>query len=292
MTTTEKTSIQVAATINAPVEKVWESWTNPKHIVHWNNASDDWHTPSAQNDLRKGGKFTVRMEARDKSMGFDFEGEYTRVDKHKQIDYTMTDGRKVSVVFEVVGNTTSVTETFEAENTHTIDMQREGWQAILNNFKKYVELPAKAKTLHFEIEINAAADKVYRLMLEDKTYREWTTEFNATSRYEGSWDKGSKILFLGDDEHGNTGGMVSRIKENIPNEFISIEHLGVIEKGIERTSGEDIEQWAGALENYTFKSDGGKTLLQVEMDSNEEFAEYFTDMWPKALKKLKAICER
>ncbi|TGD56706.1 SRPBCC family protein [Flavobacterium humi] len=139
MTTTEKTPITVVATINATVEKVWTFWTSPQHITQWNNASDDWHTPKAENDLRKGGNFSTRMEAKDGSFGFDFEGVYTDIKLNELIAYTMGDGRKVHILFESDGNRTTVTETFEAEDTNPVEMQRGGWQAILDNFKKYTE---------------------------------------------------------------------------------------------------------------------------------------------------------
>jgi len=139
METANKPTITVENTIKAPVEKVWEFWTKPEHITKWNNASDDWHTPHAENDLREGGKFSARMEARDGSMGFDFGGVYDVVKSHERIEYTIGDGRKVRVRFTDEGNETKVVETFEAEGTHSIEMQRGGWQAILDNFKKYTE---------------------------------------------------------------------------------------------------------------------------------------------------------
>lgn len=291
MATSETTVITVEATINAPVEKVWNYWTDPKHIVRWNNASDDWHTPKAENDLRVGGKFLSRMEAKDGSFGFDFSGEYTAVDKHKRIEYSLGDERKVKVIFESKGNETKVTERFDAENTHSVEMQQAGWQAILDNFKKYVEDSGKMETMHMEISINAGAEKVYDTMLDEKKFREWTVDFNPTSHYKGSWEKGSKIIFLGTDEQGNVGGMVSRIKENVPNRFVSIEHLGIIQGDKEILSGPEIEGWAGALENYTLTEKNGKTLLAVDVDVNQEYKDYFTETWPKALDKLKALCE-
>jgi uncharacterized protein YndB with AHSA1/START domain len=139
METASKTAITVETTIKAPVQKVWEFWSKPEHITRWNNASDDWHSPKAENDLRPGGKFLVRMEAKDGSYGFDFGGAYDAVTEHELIEYTMGDGRKETVSFSPVGNETKLVETFEAESTNSIDMQRGGWQAILNNFKKYVE---------------------------------------------------------------------------------------------------------------------------------------------------------
>jgi uncharacterized protein YndB with AHSA1/START domain len=135
----QPTTITVQSNVKAPVEKVWQLWSLPEHITKWNNASDDWHTPSATNDLRTGGIFTARMEAKDGSFGFDFGGTYDEVKEHEVIAYTMGDGRKVKVTFSPEGDGTKVVETFDAENTHSIEMQRGGWQAILDNFKKYAE---------------------------------------------------------------------------------------------------------------------------------------------------------
>jgi len=139
MTESNKTSITVENTVNAPVEKVWELWTAPEHITKWNNASDDWHTTRAENDLRAGGKFLSRMEAKDGSFGFDFEGTYDEVRPNEAIVYTIADGRRVEVIFTSAGDSTKVVETFEAESENPIEMQRGGWQAILDSFKKYAE---------------------------------------------------------------------------------------------------------------------------------------------------------
>lgn len=133
------TNITVSAQVGASPEKVWELWTNPQHITKWNNASDDWHSPSAENDLRDGGRFKTRMEAKDGSMGFDFEGTYNTVIPNEHITYTLGDGRRVTVMFTPKGNGTYVEETFEAENQHPEEFQKAGWQAILDNFKKYAE---------------------------------------------------------------------------------------------------------------------------------------------------------
>lgn len=139
METQSKTVITVEATINSPIEKVWHYWTEPEHITKWNSASDDWHTPWAKNDLRTGGNFSSRMEAKDGSMGFEFGGVYDEVREHEYIEYTMGDGRKVKVHFTPEGKSTKVTESFEAEDTNPVEMQQGGWQAILDNFKKYTE---------------------------------------------------------------------------------------------------------------------------------------------------------
>lgn len=131
--------ITVETTVNAPIQKVWDCWTQPEHIMQWNNASDDWHTPRATVDLREGGKFTSRMEAKDGSAGFDFTGIFTAVVPLKRIEYKMEDDRRVSVFFDDQNGKTLVTETFDPENENPVEMQRQGWQAILENFKKYTE---------------------------------------------------------------------------------------------------------------------------------------------------------
>lgn len=131
--------IYIETKINAPVEIVWSLYTKPEHIVNWNNASEDWHTPKAENDLRVGGSFLSRMETKDGSAGFDFTGTYNKVEQYELIEYTMDDGRKVAVTFAESGNETDVRVTFDAETSNSIEMQRQGWQAILDNFKSYVE---------------------------------------------------------------------------------------------------------------------------------------------------------
>ena len=134
-----KKIITVGNTINAPIEMVWDFWTTPTHITQWNNASDDWHTPHAENDLQVGGKFLSRMEAKDGSFGFNFIGTYDEVEENKAIVYTLEDGRKVKVNFVDERNVTKVIESFEAEDENSVELQQGGWQAILDNFKKYVE---------------------------------------------------------------------------------------------------------------------------------------------------------
>ena len=139
METVTKTTITVENTVAAPVEKVWRLWSSPEHITKWANPSDDWHTTFAENDLRVGGKFLSRMEAKDGSFGFDFGGIYDQVKANELIEYTLGDGRKVIINFSKDGEGIKVVQTFEAEDTHSIEMQKGGWQAILDNFKKYVE---------------------------------------------------------------------------------------------------------------------------------------------------------
>jgi hypothetical protein len=154
------------------------------------------------------------------------------------------------------------------------------------------------KKLQFTVSIHAPASKVYDFMLgisSKSTYEQWTSLFNPTSTYEGSWDKGNKILFIGVDEKGEKGGMVSRIAENIPNRFVSIQHYGLVKGDKEITEGPEVEKWANGFENYTFKEskgpDSGTTVI-VDLDTTEDFLDYMNQTYPKALDKLKELCEK
>ena len=139
MDTLIKTNVTVESEINAPVEKVWRLWTDPQFITIWDHATDDWHTPCAENDLHEGGRFKIRMESKSGDEEIGRAGTYTKIDSLKRMDYKIDDGRKVRVDFIPKGSTTTVRETFETEMTNPVEMQRDGWQAILNNFKKFVE---------------------------------------------------------------------------------------------------------------------------------------------------------
>lgn len=136
---TEQKRITVKATINAPVEKVWQAWNTPGDIVKWNTPDPSWHCPSSENDLRVNGTFKNRMEAKDGSFGFDFEGMYDKVDLNREIAYTMPDGRKVDTLFTEEGGKTTLATRFDPETQNDPEFQKQGWQAILDNFVKYVE---------------------------------------------------------------------------------------------------------------------------------------------------------
>lgn len=136
---TLKPAITIKTTVNAPIEKVWKFWSEPEHVMNWNTPSPDWHTPKAENDLRTGGQFSFTMAAKDGSFSFDFGGTYTEVVPNKTIAYEMSDGRKVDVQFEKEGDSVAIVETFDPENVHDPEFQRQGWQAILDNFKNYTE---------------------------------------------------------------------------------------------------------------------------------------------------------
>lgn len=151
------------------------------------------------------------------------------------------------------------------------------------------------KKLQFKTSINAPVTKIYNLMLgmnSKSTYEQWTSLFNPTSTYEGNWEKGNKILFVGVDENGEKGGMVSKIVENIPNQFVSIQHYGLLKADKEITEGPEVEKWANGFENYTFQENNGTTTITVDLDTTEDFLDYMNETYPKALHKLKELCEK
>lgn len=135
----QKRTITIETVVDVPKQKAWEFWTQPEHIVQWAFASDDWEAPAAENDLRVGGKFKTVMAAKDKSSQFDFTGVYTDVKEHQLIEYTIEDGRRVSLKFDDTGDATKITETFEPFPSYTEEQERSGWEAVLRNFKKYAE---------------------------------------------------------------------------------------------------------------------------------------------------------
>lgn len=179
----ETTKITVQSTIQADTQKVWDFYTLPEHIIGWNFASDDWHCPRATNDLRVGGKFSARMEAKDGSYGFDFNTLYDEVEVHEKIAYTMEDGRKAAITFSGENGATLVTVTFDAENQNDLEMQRSGWQAILDNFKKYVELKAlrffefsvdkENSTIYIKRDFNASLQRVWQAWTTAELLDRW-----------------------------------------------------------------------------------------------------------------------
>lgn len=147
------------------------------------------------------------------------------------------------------------------------------------------------KKLTYKIEINAPAEKVYQAVIDFEKYKQWTAAFNPTSHFEGNWQKGEKMYFIGINENGKREGMIAKIAENIPNEFISIHHYGILDGENEITEGPMVESWTPSFENYSFTEKEGKTIFDVEVDTNEDYVDYFDTTWPNALKKLKEISE-
>lgn len=283
------TKITVITKVLSSVDKVWVCWTEAEHIVHWNFAADSWHCPSASNDLRVGGAFNYKMAAKDGSFSFEFIGEYTEIEDQKYIGYTMGDGRKAEIAFITDGKTTEIVETFEAETQNSVELQKAGWQSIINNFKRHCE--SHRNYSHYSVEIDAPVDIVFTRMIDKDYYEKWTKAFNETSTFRGTWQEGEKILFVGCDKDGNEGGMVSLINQMITNSYISICHLGEYRDGKEILEGENISSWKGMLENYAFEQTESGCNVLISLETMDGFKEYFDSTWPNALQILKEICE-
>ena len=151
------------------------------------------------------------------------------------------------------------------------------------------------KKLQFKEDINASPEKVYDIMLglsNVETYNQWTSEFNPTSINEGNWEKGAKIYFLGTDENGKRGGMVSEIADIVPQRFVSIRHFGILDDDNEITDGPMVEKWRGGLENYTFRENNDGTSVIVDIDVTDDHLDYFNSTWPRALNRLKDLAEK
>jgi uncharacterized protein YndB with AHSA1/START domain len=146
--------------------------------------------------------------------------------------------------------------------------------------------------LQFKITIKADAEKVYHSMLGEETFKEWTSIFNPSSRYDGNWDKDSKIRFIGESKEGKQEGMVGIVRENKPFDFVSVEYIAVVDGDTELSEGPGVEEWLNTFENYTFEESNGHTTVTVDIDMNDEMIAYFNEKYPEALNKLKEICER
>lgn len=266
-------------------------WTVPDHITRWNAASSDWHTPHAEVDLRAGGTWMARMEARDGSMGFDLIATIVEVREPAYLRYTLEDGRAWDLRFDAVPEGTLVTERFEAEQENPRELQQQGWQAILDRFGRYAEARSREKRLQFREHIARTPQQVHAIMVAPDTYRQWTAEFNPSSRYEGEWSEGKSLRFVGEDPAGNIGGIIGHIRLNEPGVYVSIEHYGLIKDNTEIWSGPEVDGWVGAREDYHFAPEGEGTLLTVVLESTPEFESYFQESWPRALRKLKQVCE-
>ena len=282
-----KESITIETTIDAPIEKVWQLWNDPNHIKQWNAASDDWHTTKSSVDVRVGGKFSSTMAAKDGSMSFDFAGVYTAVSKNQLIEQKLEDGRKLRVAFSSENGKTKVVETFEAESENSVEMQRAGWQAILDNFKKHVERLNKYEQLNFSITINAPKKKVWDTMLGTQTYKDWTSAAWPGSYYEGEWKEGETLFFFGPDKSGTK----TRLVEHRPYVYTKAEHIACLDKGKEDTESEIAKIWIGSTESYAFFEKDGRTTLDVTMHVTSGWADMFKKDWPNAMNKLKEICE-
>lgn len=284
---TEK--ITVSTIVNCNRDKAWRIWNDPFAIREWHTASPDWHTPRAVNNLKEGQTFSYRMESLDGTNGFDMEGQYTRIVQRNLIEYTMADGRQVSIAFEEKDGKTYITEIFDPENVNPAELQRQGWQNILDNYKARAEKETELCPLHYEILIGVRPALVYRTMTDSKQFRVWASAFCEGSYFEGSWQKDAEIRFLATNERGEKAGMIGRVIENIINEYILIRYSRSFDESKEHDSSS--ERWNGAKEIYRFQSKGEKTLLKVDLTVLPEYKNFFNKTWPAALEKIKELSE-
>lgn len=264
---------------------------------------------------------TKTYEGTDGTVGFIYKWKGDKMGEGKQTITNITEGEKVEsdldfgfgepaqAYFSVKAQSTTQTlvkwgisgETPYPFNFMSLffDMGKDFEQGLIN-LKDILENKQLSninlmKTVQYTINIKASAEKVYNTMLginDIKTYEQWTSAFNPTSTCEGKWEKGSKMYFIGIDESGKRGGMVSEIEDIVVNKFVSIRHYGLLDGDVEITSGTEVEKWAGGHENYTFEEKQGVTTVTVDIDIAEDFVDYMNESYPKALAKLKAICEQ
>ena len=278
--------ISISVTIKSDIHTVWKSFTETKHIVNWYFASPDWHAPTAEHDFNNGGKFSIRMEAWDESFGFDYTGTYDKIVDFKEVVYTLDDGRKVDTSFMQTGDEIVVSQDFQADEGIDVEMQRMGWQGILNQLKKYVE----SKTVVFEVEadINASADTVWDCLTKNEIYKKWSKAFSPNSEFKGDWDKGKHIDYI-DIGKGGTRALVEGVELN---KFIQQRHIATItaENEID-TKSDSAKHWIGTIENYTLKDIGGAIRFTVHIECHEQFREFIESSWNTAILDFKRVCE-
>ncbi len=286
---TSESKITVSVRIPVDLPTVWRLWNDVHAIRQWYHASEDWHTPRATHDLEQGKSFSYRMEAKDGTEGFDMQGKFISVIPQKFISYVMEDGRLVEISFKEQDNETVIEERLDPENINSEDLQRTGWQRILNNFSTYVLKQQELVPFQFQKFISAEPMAVYDVMIHPTKYTQWTAPFCPGSYFEGSWEKGAHIKFVGPEKDGQAGGMLGHILENTPGKFISIKYDGSFEGDKEKPFIS--ETWKDATENYIFERTDGGTNLKVDLQAPLEYADFFNTSWPQALQRLKVLIE-
>ncbi|MFZ4400165.1 MAG: SRPBCC domain-containing protein [Bacteroidales bacterium] len=245
-----KPDITVETYITASIEDVWRYWTEPEHIMNWYHASDDWYAPYAENDLRINGKFKTTMAAKDGSMSFDFEGNYTNIQKFERIEYKIIDGRKVEISFNAIGNETKITEVFEPENMHTFEIQKNGWQSILDNFKEYIQ--QKTINMPKQIWVNLPVKNV------DKSV-DFFTKLGFSFNHQHDKKGESACLLIGEQNF-----VVMLFEQNIfsnftKNKLTETEQSNEVLFSIDAQSKEDVDEFASKVEQA-----GGKIFSHPE----------------------------
>ncbi len=317
--------IILTTTINATPEQCYNSYLDPQDNKRWNTAGFGWTVGFTKIDAKVGGSFAVEYKYAVGKYDFILGGVYTKLVQNRLIRYDMpqnmaefkVNARKVEVGFEdnnvvsekaprqsatatpqegnlnenlQMGNSTKVTITFDAEEMNSIERQEQGWQAILNNFKTFVERKSNPNNaaLNKSVVINSSAEKVWNAIVDNENYKLWTAQFCAGSYYEGEMTYDSKIRFLSP----NKSGLSSVVRVCIPNFQISFEHLGFIKDGVEDLDNPEFSGWKGARETYTLREENGKTTLEIYQEMTINEPEFFDKSWDKALAIIKQIAEQ
>jgi uncharacterized protein YndB with AHSA1/START domain len=282
--------INISQNIKASPNQVFESYLNSKDNQRWQNAGGGWSTGFVNIDAQNGGKFEAEFKAADGINDFVFGGTFDQIIPNKKINYTIEGGRKAEVLFEEISpNETKVSINFEAETQNSIDLQRQGWNQILVNFKTFVERKVNPKNaiLLKNIEIKSSKEKVWKVLLDQQNYQKWTASFCEGSYYEGEMKLNNKIWFLAPDK----SGLSSLVKVLIPGFQVSFEHIGAVKNGIEDFDSPGFVGWKGARETYTLNEKDDFTNLEIYQDLTKTELEMFDQMWNKALQTIKELSE-
>lgn len=272
--------ITIGVQIEKQVDIVWSYWTKAAHIKHWYFASEDWWVPWVEQQFEVGHKFIYRMASKDGKMGFDFTGRYTDIKANESITYVLEDDREVITTFEVIDDTVYLKQVFETEDDSSAEMQKQGWQAILNQFKGYTESDWIRFTLQKHME--TTPEVVYHYLTDNDKYMSWAHVFSDDSKFYGDWVEGGEITFVDHRESGT----VALVENIIPNELIHMKHIKLLKgDSLDETSDEALI-WIGTLERYELHKSEDGVLVDVMIECHESYVGFIRDSWIEALNEI------
>ncbi len=273
--------IEIEVLIKNSLDKVWEYWTGQPFISQWYSASDDWWTPWVNQNFQVDQGFVYRMEARDGSMGFDFSGVFTEIVDHEKIVYVLEDGRKVLTTFEERDGRILLKQAFDAEDQNSAQMQKDGWQAILNHFKSFCE--GDQIEMSFRTVLGTNPNRVWEYLTLPRLYEEWAIAFSEQPKFVGQWVEGGTIDFI-DFQEGGTRVQLDKVK---PFEKLYMTHIAMIDgqAGIVEDHPE-APTWVGTKENYDLELVGKETILTIHIMCHPKYVDYLRNSWEKAVKLM------
>lgn len=285
--------ITISTTIQASPKQVFDTYLNPEDNKRWNIAGGGWSTGNANIEPVVGGRSEVEYKSDNGKNDFMFGGTFTEIIPNSKISYTMAfpgiPDRNAEVLFTEIDGSTKVMIIFDGEDQNSEERQKEGWSAILANFKRHVERKANSKNavILLNTTINASAKKIWHIMLDKDGYKNWTSAFCEGSYYEGEMKYNEKIRFLSP----GGSGLNSVVKVCIPFWQVSFEHLGAINKGVDDFDSPDFRGWKGARETYTLTEVDGVTNLEIYQEVNTQEDDVFTKMWEQAFVNIRKLAE-